>query len=263
MSTINSSVLRNMKKLHYILTVALLLSINFFANAQEIPNPMSPPRLVNDFAGIFSSEQREQLERDLRAYNDSTSTQIYIVTMDDLHGYAASDMAYRIGEKWGVGTKDKDNGAVILIKPKTGNGRGDVYIAIGYGLEPFLNDARVGRIIDTYMIPYFQKGDYYGGTDAAITAMEGYLSGEFQGDGDDEDQHEAINIIIALIFIIVFVYLMSKSNKNRGGGNSSRGGGFFPPIIGGSRGGFGGGGSGGFGGGGGGSFGGGGAGRSW
>lgn len=249
-----------------------ILLLAFFAisgnlAAQDIPEPMSPARLVNDFAGIYTADQRNSLEQMLKAYNDSTSTQIYVVTMPDLQGYAASDMAYRIGEKWGVGTKDKDNGAVILIKPKIGNSRGDVYIATGYGLEAFLNDARIGRIIDNSMLPYFKQNDYYGGTNAAIESMMAYLSGQFDGD-EQQNPTSAADIVLALVVLIIFIYLMSRSAKNNrgGGGNSSSGGGFFPPIIGGGRGGsfgggFGGGGS--FGGGGGGSFGGGGAGRSW
>ena len=65
--------------------------ISISMQAQDIPEPMSPPRLVNDFAGIFSASQKDDLEKMLLAYNDSTSTQIYVVTLNDLQGYAASD----------------------------------------------------------------------------------------------------------------------------------------------------------------------------
>lgn len=226
--------------------------------SQNIPKPMDPPRLVNDFSGIFSSTQRSNLEEILLDYNDSTSTQIYVVVVDDLQGYAISDYAFKLGEEWGIGQKGKNNGAVILIKPKKGNSRGNVFIAVGYGLEEKLNDARIGRIIDNYMIPYFTMDDYYNGTQNAIFAMIKYLSGQFSADPEDEEP-TAADIIMGIILIILFIYFMNKI----GGKGSSGKGGFFPPIIGGGsgRGGFGGGR--GFGGGGGGSFGGGGAGRSW
>ena len=116
---------------------------------------------VNDFSNTFTSEQREDLERILLAYNDSTSTQIYVVTVDDLKGYDISDYAARLGQKWGIGQKDKNNGVLILIKPRIGNERGRVFIATGYGVEHILTDGRVGRIIDQYMIPYLQNGDVY------------------------------------------------------------------------------------------------------
>lgn len=237
----------------------LLVFFGGFVNAQNLPDPMSPPRLVNDFAGIFNNADRDNLEQMLLAYNDTTSTQIYVVTVKDLDGYDVSDYAFRLGEKWGVGQKGKNNGAIILIKPKVGNSRGQVFIATGYGLEEKLNDARVGRIIDNYMLPYFKQNDYYTGTKNAIEAMIGYLSGQFQPD-EEADELTTGDIIISIILVLLFIYFISKANKNNKG-NRSRGGGFFPPIIGGGFGGRSGGG--GFGGGGGGSFGGGGAGRGW
>ncbi|MFA6360053.1 MAG: TPM domain-containing protein, partial [Dysgonamonadaceae bacterium] len=121
--------------------------------AQNIPNPMSPPRLVNDFANVFSETERQTLENKLRTYNDTTSTQIYVITVKDLDGYAISDYSFRLGEKWGIGQKQKDNGAVILIKPKIGNSRGEAFIAVGYGLEARINDAYAGRIVRDRMIP--------------------------------------------------------------------------------------------------------------
>ena len=260
-----------------------LLIIIFFTSlglsAQDIPEPMVPYRLVNDFADIFSSAEEQALEQKLRAYHDSTSTQIYVVSVSDLGGYPASDYAFRLGEKWQIGQRSKDNGAVILIKPKIGNSRGQAFIATGYGLEARINDAYAGRIVRDQMIPYFMDNDYFGGVNAAVDTMIARLSGEFTAPDQEEEGIPLFVIIIAIIAIIFFLSLFS------GGGDQHIGGGghhrtstppiFFPPISGGRRsggfgsgsgwggGGFGGGGMGGFGGGGGGRFGGGGAGGSW
>ncbi|MDD3727224.1 MAG: TPM domain-containing protein [Dysgonamonadaceae bacterium] len=241
--------------------------------AQNIPNPMSPPRLVNDFANVFSETERQTLENKLRTYNDTTSTQIYVITVRDLDGYAISDYSFRLGEKWGIGQKQKDNGAVILIKPKIGNSRGEAFIAVGYGLEARINDAYAGRIVRDRMIPYFKENDYFSGVNAAIDSMIKRLAGEFDSDMEkDDDGLPTTAIILFVIFFIIFIIVISKKgggDQNIGGDGSSRsrrGPIFFPPIMGGGRsGGFGGGsfGGGGFGGGGGGSFGGGGAGGSW
>ncbi len=242
--------------------------------AQDIPTPMSPPRLVNDFANVFSETEKQALENKLRTYNDTTSTQIYVVTVKDLSGYAVSDYSFRLGEKWKIGQKTKDNGAVILIKPKNGNSRGEAFIAVGYGLEARINDAFAGRIVRNEMIPYFKNDDYFSGINAAIDTMMKRLSGEFDPDMKEGDEGPSTFTIIAFIFFfIVFIRLISKKggggDQNIGGDGSSsgrRGPVFFPPIMGGGRsGGFGGGGfgGGGFGGGGGGRFGGGGAGGSW
>ena len=252
----------------------LFLFLSLSLVAQNIPSPMSPARLVNDFANIFSETERQTLERKLLTYNDTTSTQIYVVTVKDLDGYAASDYAFRLGEKWKIGQKGKDNGAVILIKPKTVNSRGRAHISVGYGLEARLNDAYAGRISREIMIPYFEQDDYFSGVNAAIDAMIIRLSGEYDPDMKDSGEGpSSFAIILFIFFFIIFITLITKKgggDQNIGGDGSSRGSRgpiFFPPIIGGSRGGgFGSGGGfggGGFGGGGGGRFGGGGAGGSW
>ena len=245
--------------------------------AQDIPDPMVPFRLVNDFAGVFSSAENSALEQKLLAYNDSTSTQIYVVTVNDLGGYAVSDYAFRLGEEWAIGQKSKDNGAVILIKPKVGNSRGQAFIATGYGLEARINDAYAGRIVRNEMIPYFIEDDYFGGVNAAVDVMIARLSGEYIAENKDEGGgFPALFLIIGMMAIIVLVIIIAgKGNNNNGGDGSGHHRTnmppiFFPPRSGRSSGGFGSGGFGGggfggrgFGGGGGGRFGGGGAGGSW
>ena len=144
--------------------ILLLLQLSAGLKAQDIPEPMVPYRLVNDFAGLFSASETEMLEQKLLAYHDTTSTQIYVVTVRDMGGYPVSDYAFRLGEKWGIGQKSKNNGAVILIKPKIGNSRGQAFIATGYGLEARINDAYAGRIVRNEMIPYFIEEDILEGS---------------------------------------------------------------------------------------------------
>lgn len=252
--------------------LTLLLFFTAPVVAQEIPEPMVPYRLVNDFAGIFTDAGNKALEQKLLAYHDSTSTQIYVVTVDDLMGYAPSDFTFRLGEKWQVGQKSKNNGAVILIKPRRGNSRGQAFIATGYGLEARINDAYAGRIVRNVMIPYFMEDDYFGGVNAAVDEMIARLSGEFTAEAEEEEGIPPLAIIILVMgILILFAFISGGGDQHIDSEGHHRGGNppiFFPPVIGGSRrgggfGGFGGGGFGGFGGGGGGSFGGGGAGGSW
>ena len=146
-----------MKRL-IILTIALLGFT--FLNAQ-IPERPSPPRLVNDFAGVLDRNEYANLEQKLEQFARETSTQILVVTVEDLQGYDPGDFAFRLGEEWGVGQSEKDNGIVILLKPKTSNENGQIFIATGYGLEGVLPDAVVnGDIVDTEMIPQFKKDNY-------------------------------------------------------------------------------------------------------
>ncbi|MDY0198670.1 MAG: TPM domain-containing protein, partial [Tenuifilaceae bacterium] len=128
-----------------IIAIAMLMGVGFILPAQDLPSPMQPPRLVNDFANILTDAEKSALEAKLRNYYDTTSTQLYIITVGDLQGYDVADYTIKIGEKWGIGQQGKNNGALILVKPRVGNQRGESFIAIGYGLEDVIPDAITKR----------------------------------------------------------------------------------------------------------------------
>lgn len=272
-----------LKKLIFIAVLAVSVFESGIAFAQ-IPEQPRPPRLVNDLAGIFSSSQRANLEQRVVAFADSTSNQIAIVTVPELYGMDKSQLAYSIGQQWGVGQKKLNNGVVVLIKPKVGNARGEVFIATGYGLEGVLTDAVCRRIIEQYMIPAFREDNYYAGVDRALGVMFPLVSGEISTDefakGAEDDSLPVI-VVFVIFMIVFFVFLLISSGKNGpknmgGGGGDHKGPSALDLVMlgilsgagrgGRSSGGFGGGSSGGFGGFGGfggGGFGGGGAGGSW
>ena len=253
--------------------------LNFsWAFCDNIPEAPNPPRLVNDFAQVLSVAQRTQLEMQLDTFAQRTSTQIILVTMSTLDGDTPSDFSFKLGEKWGVGQKGKDNGVVILYKPKTKSERGQVFVAVGYGLEGVIPDAVAHRdIVENEMIPRFKTGDTYGGLVSGINVIMALTSGEYTA----EQYHNKVSksngsgglIWIILFFIFAFI-IPSVGRKRRTVDMGARRGGlpflFFPFMGGGGSGSSGGsgwndfsGGSGGFGGFGGGGFGGGGAGGSW
>lgn len=263
-----------MKQLFLLLAFGLGLT----ASAQDIPQRPQPQRLVNDFAGVLSTTEVNQLESELVDFNNRTTTQIVVVTVPDLNGYDKADYAFRLGELWGVGQKDTNNGVVVLFKPKTAESKGEIFVAIGYGLEGIIPDAVANRdIIDHEMIPRFKQGDIYGGLSQGVKVIMGLASQEFTA----KDYHEKVNNAGApaagiLLFVGIIVLILSLFRRRSGyytGGsslpfwllmgsmmNSGSRHGSWGNFSGGS-GSFGGGGS--FGGFGGGGFGGGGAGGSW
>lgn len=259
--------------------ISFLGALTFIISATAIPSRPEPARLVNDLADLFTAEQEEGLERMLVAFDDSTSNQIAVVTVPDLEGYSSSEYATRIGLEWGVGSAKFDNGVVVLVKPKN-TSSGQVFIAVGYGLEGAIPDAYAKRIINDRMIPHFMGNDYFSGVEEACEMLMKLASGEISEmrDTEEEDIAAIIATMFILFIILVVIVLVSKDNNSRGGrGNGGRNvfrgpvitigddfGGWNPTRGGGFGGGsFGGGGFGGFGGFGGGSFGGGGAGGSW
>ena len=251
--------------------LTLILFHGFQAFSQKIPSRPKPSRLVNDLAGVLTPGQVQQLERKLVNFNDTTSTQIAVVTVKSLDGYDKADFAFRIGEQWGVGQKGKNNGVVILGKPKYRNERGQAYIAIGYGLESVIPDAIGKRIVEFEMIPQFKEGNYYSGINAAINTIMSLASGEFTASAytkKSQSKPYAIFIPILVMLVVFFLIRASRARSHSVGKSIPFWAAFW--LLG-SLGGHGQSGSwnnfssggGGFGGFGGGSFGGGGAGGSW
>jgi uncharacterized protein len=251
----------------------MFLSIVVSGVFAEIPAKPNPQKLVNDFTGTLTENQALQLETKLVAFNDSTSVQIAVVIVATLDGYDKADYAQRLGQSWGVGGSKFDNGFVILVKPKTNEEPGQVFIATGYGVEQYVTDATAKEIVDIEMLPFFRQNDYFGGINASVDAIIGLVTGKFSQDKyqSSKNQEGGGIVIIILIIVVALIIIFSRNNNNHHTIDRTGGGGgpvFFPWTGGGSsgRGGFGGfsgGSSGGFGGFGGGSFGGGGAGGSW
>lgn len=264
----------NAKKFRFAYRLTLLPALLFLLmpasvhalSADPVPSPMQPPRLVNDFASVLGP-RAGYIESVLRAFNDTTSNQITVVTVSDLGGYEPSMFAYEIGERWGVGNKKYDNGVVLLIKPKTSSSAGQAFIAPGYGLEPVLTDAVCKRIVEEEMIPHFREGDYAGGVEAALQVIMPLAAGEIST--EEYMESDAVwPVFVVFLFILILVLLLGRRRRGGeryGGGSTVAGNMVFWGLGGGSHrgswGGFSGGG--GFGGFGGGSFGGGGAGGSW
>jgi uncharacterized protein len=254
------------------ISIAIFLALAFQGFGQQLPEPMVPYRLVNDFTGLLSEQEQMTLNNKLLQFNNETSTQIYIVTYDDLQGFDIDDYGDRLGQKWGIGQQGRDNGILILVSPATRK----MTIRTGYGLEGAVPDAIASRLINDVITPAFREQQYYAGLDSAANVLMSLTRGEFTADeylqsGGEDKPGIVFALIILFIFAFVFIsgsrkqrvysaghsipwwlLLGSGSSKDSGWGSFSSG-----------RGSFGGGGFGGFGGGGGGSFGGGGASGGW
>lgn len=194
----------------------MLAGMGGLLHAQELPSPMTPPRLVNDFSELLNPQEWQGLEQKLRNYHDTTSTQIYIVIVNDLLGYDIADYAIQLGEQWGIGQKGKDNGAIILVKPPQGNERGEAFIGTGYGLEDVIPDALAKRIMERELIPSFKENDYYKGLEDATTVMMNLASGKFSADQYDSDAEIGLFGIVFLLFMIVLAFILGgKKGKGR------------------------------------------------
>jgi uncharacterized protein len=254
----------------------LLLSVGAaFAAAPKFP-PLTG-RVV-DNANILSPEVEAKLTADLATLETQTGRQVVVATLPDLQGYEIEDYGYQLLRTWGIGSKERDDGAILIVAPSERK----VRVEVGYGLEPVLTDALSSLIINQRILPAFKAGNLEQGVVDGTQALIQQLSlpdeearAAAAAPAKARDAGESIGP--ATIFVIfIVVWLLSGVMGGFGRGRGRRGGGLWwllPLLLsgggGGGRGGggWGGGGGGGFGGGGfsggGGSGGGGGASGSW
>lgn len=234
---------------------SLLFSLSALAAEPEFPKLSG--RVV-DNAKLLSAATEQNLNQQLAAQEQRTGNQIVVVTLPDLQGYEISDYGFQLGRHWGIGQKDTNNGALLIIAMKERKMR----IEVGYGLEGLLTDARSAQIIQQILTPAFKSGDFDGGVKAAVEAMVLIIDGKTPAIPKAQQSGKKSPPKLGGLLLLIILFMMM------GGGRGSRGflGGALLGSVLGSRhgGGFGGGGFGGGGfGGGGGGFGGGGASGGW
>lgn len=196
------------------------------SSAQEMPKKPNPAKFVNDYAKILTDDQVKSLEKKLFDFNDTTSTQIVVVTVTGLQGTSSADFAQKLGQAWGIGTKKENNGVVLLVKPKTDEEMGDCSIQVGYGMEEYLTDFVCHHIINNVLIPAFKEDNYYKGINQACDDMISLLTGKFTADeyADGWDTNATIGLIIFILIAGIFIiYGILGGCAAVAGGGGSRG----------------------------------------
>jgi uncharacterized protein len=245
--------------------LAFLIVVLFVTSLPAVEAPPLNGR-VNDYAGLMPRERARMLEQRLEQFENSTGHQIVVLTVPSLEGEDIEGFGIKVADKWKIGKKGFDNGAILIISQKDRHLR----IEVGYGLEGVLPDAIANRIIQEQIVPRFRNGDFPGGIEAGVDAIMKVTQGEALPVAQRRKPGSSIPLPFGLVWILILLaifLLHALAYRNTGlwstggrrryyGSGPFFGGGF------GGGGGWGGGGGGGFSGGGGG-FGGGGASGSW
>lgn len=253
-----------------LLSVAVLLMAvlpsaaqpGWYPEAQK-PLPDVPEQLVNDWAALLQPQEVQRLEEKLVAFNDTAGVQIAVLTLATLNGYDIAQLAFRIGDHWGIGSREHDSGLLLLIAVQ----ERQVFIATGKGMEGVLPDVLARRIVDQIIVPAFREQQYFTGIDQATDVIMQLSRGEFPAVLQSNEEIDDFWLIVILIVMLLFFgwvtrkFFGMRGYIDRGGWHGLPTGGFPRSFGGGWSGGSRGGSS--FGGFGGGSFGGGGAGGRW
>jgi uncharacterized protein len=148
------------------------LSIALWAAPQF---PVLSGRVV-DNANLLSELAKIQLTEQLELHEQAHSNQVVVVTLPDLQGQSIEEFGYQLGRHWGIGQKNLDNGALLIVALKERK----VRIEVGYGLEGALTDALASNIIGTQILPEFRQGQFEQGIIQGTQAMLLAIKGEYQ-----------------------------------------------------------------------------------
>ena len=203
----------------------IILAVTVSANALDVPQLTGR---VNDYAAMLTPEAKASIENKLANLERSDSTQIVVLTIPSLEGDALEDFSIRVAEKWKIGQKKIDNGAILLIVK---NDR-KIRIEVGRGLEGKLTDLKSRRVISEQIRPKFKAGDFSGGIEAGINALISIVKGEFQSAdapaGNKEKSSESGGGFIFIIILIFIIFIVGKMSKILG----AAAGGIGAPVVG-------------------------------
>jgi uncharacterized protein len=139
----------------------------------EVAVPQLTQR-VTDLTSTLDAQQIQSLESRLAEFEANKGAQLAVLIVPTTQPETIEQYGIRVAEKWKLGRKGVDDGALLLIAKDDHALR----IEVGYGLEGVLNDATANRIIDEIIVPRFKRGDFYAGIASGLAAMMQIVNGE-------------------------------------------------------------------------------------
>ncbi|WP_339521481.1 TPM domain-containing protein [Pseudomonas sp. EL_65y_Pfl2_R96] len=201
--------------------LALLLCAMALTAQAELTFPALTARVV-DNARLIEPGVREQLMQQLQAHEKATGEQVVVVTVENLQGASIEDFGYQLGRHWGIGQKDKNTGALLIVARDDRKLR----IEVGYGLEDRLTDAQSSVIINQVITPSFKTGNFSKGISDGVAAMLVVLGGNPLNVGPPEDEESFSQIFangVGMLFIMALPFLITYWFLNMLGVVGSRG----------------------------------------
>ena len=200
-----------MKKSVLVLSI-ILFFLPILGQALDVPNLQG---YVNDYGGMISPAAKERLDGELKAFEQTDSTQLVILTIPSLQGEPIDGFGIKVAEAWKIGQKNKDNGIILLIAKQERK----IRIEVGRGLEGRLTDLLAGRIIDLVITPRFKRGDFDGGVMAGVSALIDATRGEFKAEGRPpaKQTRGLHSFLVFLVAFFVVLIMLSSFSRILGG----------------------------------------------
>lgn len=187
--------------------------------AQDRPqNIAAATSYVTDSAHVLSGATQQKLEQVLQKFTQDSGVETAVVILPRfLIEGTIEDNAQYIFDTWGIGSKQKDTGVLLLFSMQERK----VRVLVGYGIEPFLTDATAGAIIRDVIVPKMRQGDIDGavvnGTHAIMQTLsknkEELFNPHAQKNAQVQEEMSDARMLL-WILAVLSMFLLSNSRKN-------------------------------------------------
>jgi uncharacterized membrane protein YgcG len=179
---------------------------------------------VTDNADVLSDDDIKSVIAENEKFAKTSNAEISVLTIESLpEGYDIETYAYKVFDEWGMNSKEKNNGVLLLIV----SDENKTFIATGSGLKSALTDSIGYELTEKCFAEAINTYNY-----TRITFAVSRLATEINtidknnsynsGDSDNSDTPYLIYLIIFLIIIFIFCYLLKRASKSSSCENSRK-----------------------------------------
>jgi uncharacterized protein len=155
-------------------TLLLVVTANAQWTVQTVPNPINTPNsYVSNPDKTLTAEQVSMIDAMLKQTQDSSKAQVAVVVLQSIGSSVPKNFATELFNFWGLGTKEANNGLLILLVMDQRR----IEFETGYGLEGILPDSKCFQIQQDYMVPRFKEGNYGQGMIDGVAATVEIIMG--------------------------------------------------------------------------------------
>lgn len=144
------------------------------ARAQDVQSVPALAGRVVDQTATLTAPQREALERKLAAFEQEAGPQIVVLMIATTAPEDIAAYAQRVGDSWKIGRREVGDGLLIVVAKQDRR----VNIQTAKALEGAVPDLAARQIIQRDIAPAFKAGDFAGGLNRGIDALQARIRGE-------------------------------------------------------------------------------------
>lgn len=174
------------------------------------PRPTDIP--IVDQTNTLTDTQKKALAIKIADEREKSGNQIAILLVSSLGNGSIEEYSLDVARQWGVGTKENNNGVLLLIAKQDRKLR----IEVGRGLEGALTDVQAGRIIRNDIRPQFQKDNYYQGINAGLSSIIAAINGEYVASlgASEEESFPWLTVLVIGFMLVSWVGSMLARTKS-------------------------------------------------